>query len=386
MVIDQKFHTGMKEYVRRLWRPLACILPRMFPSEAAGTMGMEFVPYSDMPYQVHVISAQSPGPEDGPILERVLDDTALAYIRDSTRLDYLIARMCRERSIPYVVTSEYTLRTVLDIMRAGTRSALRRGVRELGARIDNRSRLQLVVHAAEVHANGYPTYAELAKTNPRRVLFFDTRAVSADLVSREAIVRRVESLDNRPPRLLFSGRYHRMKGALDVVKTGIELLRRGVKFRLDTYGSGPQGGEMRALVRQEGAEGSISVHDPIPYRPDLIEVTRAADLFMVCHIQGDPSCTYLETFACGVPIAGYANEMWSELQRQSQAGLVASIGDHKGLASAIESLLQDRERLLDVSLHAREFAAGNTMDLAWDRRTRRLEALADGPKTHGPGT
>ncbi len=376
LLIDRKFHTGMQEYVRRLHRPLACLLPRMPPSRVTNAATMEFVPHAEMPYRVHVLSGPNPEAEDIPTLERALDETALAYIGDSTRLNLTIAEMCRDRGVPYVATSEYTLRTVLDIMRGETRSPLRRVVRELRARVSNRSRLELVANAAEIHANGYPTYLELADVNPRRMLFFDTRATAEDIISEPAVLRRLDSLNHRPPRLLYSGRYHKMKGALDVVRTGIELFRRGVKFKLDTYGAGSLHGEMVEMVRRSGTEEYITVNGLIPFRPNLIDVTRDADLFLACHTQGDPSCTYLETFACGVPIAGYANEMWAVLQRESRGGVAAPVGDSRGLANEIEAILRDRQQLTDASLRARAFAASNTMEVAWDRRTARFAALA----------
>jgi glycosyltransferase involved in cell wall biosynthesis len=167
-----------------------------------------------------------------------------------------------------------------------------------------------------------------------------------------------------------------MKGALDVVRVGVELKRRGVPFRLDTYGSGPLRADMVALARSGGAEDCITVHDPVPYRPTLIDATRQADLFLACHVQGDPSCTYLETFACGVPIAGYGNEMWSILQKESGAGVSVPVGDVAGLAGAVAELLRDRARLQEASLRARSFAAVHTMEAAWDRRAERLSALA----------
>ena len=55
---------------------------------------------------------------------------------------------------------------------------------------------------------------------------------------------------NRPPRLIYAGRYHSMKGTLDVIKVGIELDRLGVDFQLDLYGKGPLRDQMESLVSE----------------------------------------------------------------------------------------------------------------------------------------
>jgi glycosyltransferase involved in cell wall biosynthesis len=263
-------------------------------------------------------------------------------------------------------------------MRSETPSALRRAVRGLRMRLLHRRKLAAVAAARELHANGYPTYEELAPVNPRRLLYFDTRAQEADVISEAALDARLRSLPARPPRLVFSGRYLPLKGALDVVAAGIELDRRGVDFRLDFYGTGALEPRMRALAEGSAARGKLTIHGAIPYKPDLVQVTRDADLFMSCHVQGDPSCTYVETLACGVPIVGYANEMWSVLCRESGAGRAVPLGDHRALAAAAAALLADPAALREASERARRFALAHSMERAWDARAARLVAIADG--------
>ena len=88
-------------------------------------------------------------------------------------------------------------------------------------------------------------------------------------------------------------------------------------FQLELYGKGPLREPMALLASRSNAAGKIKIHDAVAYRPDLQRIAKQADLFICCHVQGDPSCTYLETFACGVPIVGYANEMWTPLSQDS---------------------------------------------------------------------
>jgi glycosyltransferase involved in cell wall biosynthesis len=275
--------------------------------------------------------------------------------------------------------SEYTVQTELDIMRANTSSTARRIWREARIRLRKRRRLNHIASAQEVHANGYPTYWELAAANPRRMLFFDTRARAEDVIGEAELRERLASSASRPPRLIYAGRYHTMKGALDVIKVGIELDRLGVDFQLDLYGKGPLREQMESLVSETQTAGKIKIHDAVAYRPNLQRIAKQSDLFLCCHVQGDPSCTYLEMFACGVPIVGYANEMWSPLARDSGAGEVVPKGDYKTLAKTVARLV-GTSRLEELSLRARDFAAANTMEIAWDRRVSHLAALVQIPQ------
>lgn len=378
IVIDRKFHVGMLEYARRLDRPLACLVPRLLPHERREAIDHVEVPLDRLAYRVHVVPSTRVDREVRGIVEHVIGGSALVYVGTGGPFNLSVAERCRARGIPYVLMSENTLRNEIEIMRSATRSDLRRLVREATLRLLHRRKLRAVAGCAELHANGYPTFAELGPSSRSTLLYFDTRALEADVVSEAAIQERLASLGARPPRLLFSGRYHPIKGVVDVIRVGLELDRRGLNFRLDLYGKGPLKDEMVAAAR--ASHGKIAVHDAVPYRPDLVEATRGVDLAVICHPQGDPSCTYLETFACGVPIAGYANEMWTALCRESGGGRVVRTGDHRALATAIEELLRDREELRNASLNARRFAAANTMEKTWDRRSARLVALAGVPR------
>jgi glycosyltransferase involved in cell wall biosynthesis len=378
VLIDRKFHSGMLEYVRRLGPRMSCLMPRMPASDVRRAMDGIEVPLSELPYRIHLVSSTQMGVEDRRVVDRAVGEAALAYVGNSDWYNVIVADRCRAAGVPYVIVSEYTLRTELDIMRATTPSLLRRAVREVRLRRLHRRKLEMVAGAVEFHANGYPTYEELAVANPNRLLYFDTRALRSDVISETALDARLDAFRSRTPRLLYSGRYHPMKGALDVVKAGIELKRRGLDFRLDLYGTGPLKEQMVALVRDSGAQDEITVHDPVPYKPDLVEITRQADLFLGCHVQGDPSCTYLETFACGVPVVGYANEMWSPLCRASGAGRAVQVGDHVAVAAQAMDLLKDPVALRQASTAARRFALANTMETAWDDRAARLAALAGG--------
>jgi len=378
ILIDRKFHEGMIGFVERLDRPFSCLMPRFTPAESSQAMDMIEVPISELPYRANVLEKPLLGADSLRIVERSLDGVALAYLGAFEDLNLAVASACRGRDIPYAVVSEYTLQTELEIMRANTSSAARRLWREARIRLGKPRRLRFVASAQEVHANGYPTYRELAAANPRRMLFFDTRARAEDIICESELCERLASRANRRPRLIYAGRYHPMKGTLDVIKVGIELDRLGMDFQLDLYGKGPLNEPMASLASQSNAAGKIKIHDAVSYRPDLQRIAKQADLFICCHVQGDPSCTYLETFACGVPIVGYANEMWTPLSQDSGAGEVVPKGDYKALAKAVARLV-GTSRLAELSIRARNFAKANTMEIAWDRRISHLAALVRTP-------
>jgi hypothetical protein len=97
-----------------------------------------------------------------------------------------------------------------------------------------------------------------------------------------------------------------------------------------------------------------------------------------CHRQGDPSCTYLETFACGVPIAGYANEAFLGLLARANVGESVAIDDVTGLASLIERIARP-ESLPAYELKCRAalaLATEHTFEATFERRIEHLRTVA----------
>src|SRR6185295_17610925 len=102
------------------------------------------------------------------------------------------------------------------------------------------------------------------------------------------------------------------------------LRKLGVRFTLDIAGGGTLDAEVRASVAQLGLTDHVRFHGVLDFHDQLLPLIKErADLFVCCHRQGDPSCTYLETFACGTPIAGYANGALDGLSRLSGAAFLS---------------------------------------------------------------
>lgn len=225
-----------------------------------------------------------------------------------------------------------------------------------------------------LHCNGYPSYNEGGWFNSRRLLYLDSRMYTSMLIDEERFKERLAARRKRPPRLLFSGRLEPTKGALDVVKIAAEPALRDVPCEFIIYGQGSQRAAMEQYVAANGLSARVKIHEPIPY-PELVEVASDCDVFICCHVQDDPSCTYLESMGCGLPIVGYANAMWKAMQAASQAGIVTPLGSTAQAASALRSLLQNQNELDHLSTKARAFASSHTFEREFARRTDSIKEL-----------
>jgi len=225
--------------------------------------------------------------------------------------------------------------------------------------------------AHSLHCNGYPIYDATRRYNANSLLYLDSRMSADMIIPQQELDARLATRVGHPLRLLFSGRYERMKGADDAVRVAVECLRRGLDVEMHFYGQGSLRGEMELIAATAQRPGRIFIHDAVPYT-ELVTISRSFDLFVCCHIQSDPSCTYLESFGAGLPIVGYANRMWRRLRETSGAGLASPMGSPAKVVDDVEKVLLNSEVLSTMSKKALAFAQQHCFELEFRKRTDAL--------------
>jgi glycosyltransferase involved in cell wall biosynthesis len=175
---------------------------------------------------------------------------------------------------------------------------------------------------------------------------------------------------------VFSGRLIRMKGADHLPLVAAELNRRQIPFEMTICGDGVLADSMRQQIASLGLSSCVRMPGVLDFATELVPfVKRKDDVFVCCHRQGDPSCTYIETMSCGVPIVGYENEALGGMLRRVPAGIGVPMDDVAALADALARLHADRATLAAMSRRALEFAAENTFEETVRKRMEHLRGL-----------
>lgn len=365
MVLTGKFLDGLREYAARWLGPVTVW---MYRAEDADT---NLDPVEVAPRHGNLSLRWLPEADADP--DEVLDNArvVLASLVDQ----HLVwSEACTCAGVPLVFVSEYTLRTRRQIIRCETSNPLLRLRREIWTTGMERRIHHALGRAAGIQCNGTPTYEAYRAVTPRPLLYFDSRIDPADLASTEAIEERQSRLlAGHPLRLAFSGRLIAMKGADHLLLVAAELNRLGVPFQLDIFGGGSLADHLACRIQKLGLSERVRLRGVFDFRSELLPtMTREVDLFVSCHRQGDPSCTYLETMACGVPVAGYANEAFAGLVRTSGVGWLSPLDDPRRLAGLIADLDKQRSTLAKAATRARAFAELHTLDRTMDARVGHL--------------
>ncbi len=363
--LTQKFITGVLEYTKRWSGPVTVLLRQ--EEDTSTNLDMVWIKTDDVPFSIQWLSKNA-----NDLLQQLAD--ARIVLGSLVHENTFLAKLCADADIPLVYITEYTHKTRCQIIDTQTHNTILRWRRKWWtAKLEQRY-VQALQLATGVQCNGTPTYDAYSSIHRNTLLYFDSRVTSSMLGSNEIIEQRLQKLaSNQPLRLVFSGRLIAMKGADHLPQVAIELDRLGVPFVMDICGDGPLRNSVERSVRKNNLGSHIQMHGTLEFERELLPFVRNhTDLFVCCHRQGDPSCTYLETFACGVPIVGYDNEAFSGLVRASNVGWTTQLDKPKLLAKEIARLASSRDELANASRAALQFAMKHTLEKTMDARVVHL--------------
>ena len=363
--LTKKFVEGMTQWVEHWDGPVRVIIE---PTPDASTdLDHALVDPTSLPFALEVGSYTS---DD---FVRFLRGASIVAASCSYRQNH-VAQACQKLGVACVYGSEYTLATRLQIIDADTRNPLLKLRRYLWEWNQERRQTDAIRQATGIQCNGTPTYDAYRSLNRRPLLFFDTRTTEDMVIHRESLESRLVQLSQKKPlRLAFSGRLEPMKGVAHLPRIAHELRELGVPFHMSIFGDGRERSSIGAEVRRLQLEGQVELRGVVPFKQQLVPWVRDnVDVFVCPHLQGDPSCTYLETFACGVPIAGFDNEALRGLLALAPTGWSVPSKDDRRLAARLAELDRDRSRIAEASRAALEFARDHTFEKTFKRRTDHL--------------
>ena len=276
-----------------------------------------------------------------------------------------------------VIVTEYTLTTRIQMINALNINFIRKSKRILQTLLWEWKFKKYVKKAVGLQCNGTPTFNVYKKINKNSILYFDNRIQISDIISSSALNSRIKDfLDAKSIRLAFSGRLIPSKGVLHLPEIAQELKSRNIKFKMDIFGDGELLKSLKSRIAKLNLEKYVNINGVLPFREGLIpKIQKDVDLFICPHIQGDPSCTYIETLACGIPIVGYSNEAWSGLLSICKAGWSTPIGNISKICDVIENLYFNREKIQQASILAKNFAELNHFEFIMNQRVNHLQDM-----------
>lgn len=364
--LDDKFVSGMRMHAK-YWDGRTVAVMRHQPG-AALPFSSDYTP-DELGFEVRLVGADEP-------LENAIEPGLGLVLASADMADQLhLWRAARREAMTVVYGIEYSLNTRLRIAALDRARTWPRRIWSMGWNLrQERARRAALREADAIQINGFPAAREYRDLNRDRLRYLDNRMLQSMFAnSRDMSRRREYHRDGGPLRLIHSGRLEPMKGAHLLIPLAQQLTEIGVDFTLDIYGDGCAADGIRQQIAQKQLSDHVRLHDPVPFETGLVPISRTqADVFVSCHVQSDPSCTYIEAMGCGLPVVGFDNQMLSPLVRDSNGGWTVPMNRVPRLAEKIATLAGNRDLVIERAEMALVYARRHDLDAEFGARMEHL--------------
>jgi colanic acid/amylovoran biosynthesis glycosyltransferase len=366
ILITEKFLDGVKMYCNYWEGPVTVFIEQN--NQIGNNLDQITVNPNQLPFNLQVINFDQ--------IEKYLEKESVVLSSIGYRQNH-ISKICHSLKIPCLYVSEYTLKTRLQIIDVNTNNLLLKIRKKLWEKNQESEQTKAIAIADGIQCNGLPTYNAYRHINQHSLLYFDTRIITEQLATIEQIEKKyLEYESSRKLRLLFSGRLIKMKGADHLIKVAHFLCKLKVNFEMFICGDGLLKEAMQKQVLNDRLETFVKFLGVLDFKTELIPFLKEnVDLFVCCHRQGDPSCTYLETMSCGVPIVGYDNEAFAGLVEYCQVGWTVPLNQPQLLAKKIFQLAEERRQIKEMSLKSLDFASQHTFEKTFAKRINHIQHI-----------
>lgn len=367
--LSAKTIEGMRMY-KKHWPDEVQLLLQRSEDNQGGIQDVKLIK-SELPFSYKVILFTDPD------IKKNVSGSAMVL---TTLDDFEQARIpiiCDQLAIPCISIAELTLHTSFQIINSNTNNFLLRLRRYIWAWNWERQKRKTAAHCASVQFNGIPSYERYKGLIKDPLLFLDSRTREADYIGKEELKKRLEVLlEKKPIRLVYSGRLTEIKGVEHLIKIAKKLVKKGVNFELAIYGDGNLYHKLKRDIEKHRLTEHVILKGSVDFEGELIPVLKKeADIFVCCHRQGDPSCTYLETLACGLPIVCYSNEAFAGLMEHADVGWKINMDDCDAFVSKLIYLDKNRDDITVKSKNALEFATHHTFEKTFTKRIEHLKSF-----------
>ena len=365
LIFDRKFYDGMLLYTEKWPGKITCIIT--LSSAKLPEFGIATINDSELPFECITLNANEP------ITAHHLQGASIVLASGDSDNQLHLSKLCRKENIKCVYIIEYIPETRYQIAALSTKNPIVKLRRLFYIWEKERKRVAAFKLCDGLQSNGTPAHIEYSYVN-NNLLYFDTRVFENQIITDDALQQRLNYLfENEPLRIAFSGRLIRMKGADHLVRLALKLKQGNTPFQLKIFGAGDIDIEMKGYILKHHLENNVSMLGAVDFYKTLIpELKQSVDLFVCLHRQSDPSCTYLETLACGIPIVGYKNRAFAGLLEISDLGWGAELNDLDEVREVINHLNTNRAELIEKSKNSVAFARLHDFDSTFQRRIDHL--------------
>jgi len=276
----------------------------------------------------------------------------------------------------------WTDRVESEVMRlqAERMTGARRLYRLTNAALARRFEAYVIRRSAAGLFHGMDTYSAYAPLQGNAHLVHDIHLGPEARIDAAQLEAKLGRPEPRALRIVYAGRAHPDKGALDWIETLDLLAGRGVPFTATWYGDGPEHAEAISRVEALGLTEYVSFPGATQDRQALMAAIRDADIFLFCHKTPESPRCLIEALLAGTPIVGYDSAYPRDLIADHGGGVLTQ-AQPSALADAVEQIARAPNRLRTL-IHAAALDGHPMVDEeVFHHRSELIKALREDKET-----
>ena len=370
ILFDRKFYDGMLAYKDAWPGMISCIMHKS--SSPLPAFGIVRKTMSEIPFNLTILN------ENEKITYNHIKNASIVLASGDSFNQLHISKLCKKNKIKCVYVIEYIPETRYQIIDLEVNNPIIKLRRYIFIWNGERKRIAAFKAADGIQANGMAAYNEYNRFN-NCILYFDSRVDQDTMISNNELEDRLAVLaQNQPLRIAFSGRLIKIKGADHLIQLAELLKRRNIDFKMTIFGSGDLEAKMMDEISDLKLNNQVKMPGAVDFYNELLpEIKENIDLYVILHRQSDPSCTYLETTSCGIPIIGYENKSFAGLLQEADIGWGKKIDDLTGIADIIEYLNKNRDIIKEKSRKCITFSLAHDFKSTFKKRIDHLRQMVE---------
>ncbi len=222
--------------------------------------------------------------------------------------------------------------------------------------------LPLVLKAADARLFTHQKYKNIFLKNiDKNVYIFQYSMIDDDFfVTEEAIIKRLQNIEQRKVRFLMAGRLVHEKG-VQLLLDAIDLLRqKNIEADINIMGSGALEETCRAFAAKPQGSVSMAFIDPIAYGKAFYEYLSTYDFLMLPNLSEEQPRIIFDSFGQGLSVIASDTEGLVATCKHNENAIIFRRGDVSSLADAIESAVNNKKNIINLGLNGLQYAQSRT--------------------------
>jgi len=153
-------------------------------------------------------------------------------------------------------------------------------------------------------------------------------------------------------RILFVGRLNNQKGLEHLLRALPEMKNVSV---VDVVGDGPSRQTFETLASDAGVSAKLRWHGQLK-QPELAALYQKASALVVPSTDEGLGMVAIEALLCETPVIAFDSGGLRDIVQHDKTGVMVSPGDRKGLAAAVDGVLENDARARDLGKAGRLYA------------------------------